>query len=448
MIGKNPFLWALAIAVSLTTTSAVAQNEFVPPTLELNFSNPGARSMGFGGAFAALADDATAAFANPAGLAQLVDPEVSIEGRAWGYSTPYVTGGRIFGRPTGIGLDTSDHVRMGRSTEETGGVSFLSVVYPKRKWSFAFYRHQLADYEVSGQMVGLFSGPWPGVTDVRREFDHRQHADLEITSHAVAGAYQVTEKLSLGMGLVHFDAQLAAVTDLYGLRCGGMGGIPCPPEIVDGFLVASRITPELLYESLSLAIDDTDMGMTLGVLWRFSDRWRLGGFYRKGPGFELEAEKLAGPTHDELPPGTRQFVNQVLALADVYGLGLSYQTSDQRLTLSLEWDRMEYGDLTPYIPDENELVLENGNELHLGAEYVFRERAPAAAVRLGVWRDPDHRFSYQGASYKGRALLPPWHEEFHYAAGLGVKLKKLQIDLGVDFSNLVDTVSLSTIYSF
>jgi hypothetical protein len=29
--------------------------------------------MGFGGTFAALADDATAAFANPAGLEQLVD---------------------------------------------------------------------------------------------------------------------------------------------------------------------------------------------------------------------------------------------------------------------------------------------------------------------------------------------------------------------------------------
>ena len=51
-----------------------------PTALQFNFSNPGARSMGFGGAFAALADDATATFANPAGLVQLSRPEVSVEG--------------------------------------------------------------------------------------------------------------------------------------------------------------------------------------------------------------------------------------------------------------------------------------------------------------------------------------------------------------------------------
>ena len=68
------------LAVLSAPGSVFAQAE-LPPTFEFSFSNPGARSIGFGGAFAALADDATAAFANPAGLVQLVDPEVSIEGR-------------------------------------------------------------------------------------------------------------------------------------------------------------------------------------------------------------------------------------------------------------------------------------------------------------------------------------------------------------------------------
>lgn len=34
-------------------------------SLEFSVSNPGARSLGFGGAFVALADDATAAFPDP-----------------------------------------------------------------------------------------------------------------------------------------------------------------------------------------------------------------------------------------------------------------------------------------------------------------------------------------------------------------------------------------------
>ncbi|MGB5658326.1 MAG: UPF0164 family protein [Thermoanaerobaculia bacterium] len=55
-----------------------AQLIFTP---HFSLANPGARSPGLGGAFTALADDATAALANPAGLDQLAEPEVSVEGR-------------------------------------------------------------------------------------------------------------------------------------------------------------------------------------------------------------------------------------------------------------------------------------------------------------------------------------------------------------------------------
>lgn len=55
-----------------------AQLIFTP---HFSLANPGARSLGLGGAFTALADDATAALANPAGLDQLAEPEVSVEGR-------------------------------------------------------------------------------------------------------------------------------------------------------------------------------------------------------------------------------------------------------------------------------------------------------------------------------------------------------------------------------
>ena len=87
-------------------------------TLEFSFSNPGARSMGLAGAFVALADDATAAYANPAGLVQLVEPEVSLEGRVWSYSTPFIVGGRADGVPTGIGLDTIPGLVEGESTAD------------------------------------------------------------------------------------------------------------------------------------------------------------------------------------------------------------------------------------------------------------------------------------------------------------------------------------------
>ena len=61
----------------LLSASSVRAQAGVPTTFQVSFSNPGARSLGFGGAFVALDDDATAAFANPAGLVQLSRPEVS-----------------------------------------------------------------------------------------------------------------------------------------------------------------------------------------------------------------------------------------------------------------------------------------------------------------------------------------------------------------------------------
>ena len=46
---------------------------------QFNFNNPGARALGMGGAFVAVADDATAVVANPAGLTILQRPEISAE---------------------------------------------------------------------------------------------------------------------------------------------------------------------------------------------------------------------------------------------------------------------------------------------------------------------------------------------------------------------------------
>ncbi|MGH2670399.1 MAG: UPF0164 family protein, partial [bacterium] len=82
-------LYTVAILAAIATPAAGQEQ---PATFEFSFSNPGARSMGLGGAFAALADDATAAFANPAGLVQLLEPELSAEGRSSSRRTEFVQG--------------------------------------------------------------------------------------------------------------------------------------------------------------------------------------------------------------------------------------------------------------------------------------------------------------------------------------------------------------------
>src|SRR5437763_5432074 len=71
------------LIIALVTVPALAQNTDIESLsgLQFNFGNPGARSLGMGGAFLGLADDASAAEANPAGLTILRKPEISVEGR-------------------------------------------------------------------------------------------------------------------------------------------------------------------------------------------------------------------------------------------------------------------------------------------------------------------------------------------------------------------------------
>jgi len=142
------------------------------------FTNPGARSIGLGGAFAAIADDATAAFANPAGLVQILRTEISIELR---------------GTASKADTDVPYDIKHGLS-----GLGFFSFVYPSRNWALALYSHQLAS-------VG-FTYTYPSVFE--REFTVR--------SYAAAAAFEISEHLSLGAGLSYFDGDRSPAVGVIG----------------------------------------------------------------------------------------------------------------------------------------------------------------------------------------------------------------------------------------
>ena len=171
-------------------------NDEVQTGTQFNFIAPGARSLGLGGAFLGLADDATAAYSNPAGLTQLTEPEVSLEGRAWNYKSLFVERGRAGGEPSGIGIDVVEGLREGEIDDEAGGLSFLSYVHVGRRWALAAYRHELACFAASLLSEGIFldeSG--------FRISPLRSRLQLEIIGHGIAGAWKVSEALSLGLGV-------------------------------------------------------------------------------------------------------------------------------------------------------------------------------------------------------------------------------------------------------
>jgi hypothetical protein len=445
-------LW---LAVLIAPVGVDAQE--TPGTFEFSFSNPGARSLGLGGAFAGLADDATAAFANPAGLVQLLRPEVSVEGRHWSYSTPFTEGGRYEGEPTGLGLDTTQGLRIGRSAEDLSGLSFLSFVYPSGNWSFAVYRHQLAQFRAQTETQGLFHLVGP---DDARDIDRRWFTDLDVVSYGISGALRIGDRISLGLGLVYFDGRLDAPFQWYYPNDGSLQGIFGP----NSFL------PERLFADGTMEFDGTDWGFNCGFLWSMSEQWSVGGFFRQGPLFDLYFGVQAGPQWEaidaSIPDGTLILgVTGPFKLPDVYGLGVSYRSRGGHWSVGFEWDRVEYssifdrfeptlvGGIDQDADLEVQLAADDADELHIGAEYAALESNPVIAVRVGAWLDPDHRFhSTRAGTSDGdlehRALFPRGDDEIHVAVGVGVALRNFQIDLGADFSDLVDTFSLSVIFSF
>jgi len=439
MIGRRLLLVQL-LASMLMAGSAGAQ----PLTLELSYSNPGARSVGFGGAFVALADDATAAVANPAGLSQLARREISIEGRQWDYSTPFTAGGRLDGVPSGFGLDTELGLQIAESSAQLRGMSFLAFVYPTGDWSFAFYRHQLATFEFSGQVNALFAdapapeGVDPGFANAVRDHDVLYSFDFETLSYGVAAAYNLTEALRLGLGVSFSEGSMLLIAEEY---------LP-DDDSMESYFAPGAYRPERLLRRDTVTIDDTDWTLNAGFLWSITPQWRLGGSYRRGPDFVLQAEAIAGPA-GSFPTGT---ISSGTALPDAYGLGVSYRSAGGGLTIAFEWDRVEYSrileSLDPSITDPQETTLDDASEFHLGAEYAFLGSTPVIALRVGAWLDPDHRTRAASDEPFSRALLRAGDDEMHYALGFGVAFEKIQIDVAVDLSELRNTASVSAIFSF
>ncbi|HXV59721.1 MAG TPA: outer membrane protein transport protein [Vicinamibacteria bacterium] len=443
---------SILFAALLAARSVCGQAE-VPTIFQFSLSNPGARSLGLGGAFVALADDATAAFANPAGLVQLARPEVSVEGRLWSYSTPFTEAGRISGQPTGVLLDVSPATRTGVSSELVTGLSFISFTYPKEDWSVAVYRHESANFEAAAETQGFFAAPpLPDddivtlsfqVDDTLRLPDLRRITDLEIVTYGFSGAFRPTESFSVGGGVSYFDGSLRSTVDIFAavdetLPQGPFGG--------NAYREAARAF------TADSTVDDSDWGFNGGFLWHLSDRWNVGGSYREGPRFDLSNLEISGPALEPfVPEGTVTLKSTTrIGFPDVFSLGVVYQPEGGATTVSFEWDRVQHSNLFEGEPESLELGLrlDDVNELHLGFEYVFINATPTVALRFGAWTDPDHRIRYVGDDPVLRALFPAGDDEVHFAVGFGMAFSKFQIDVGVDLSDLVNTTSFSAIYSF
>jgi long-subunit fatty acid transport protein len=449
----------VTVILSLAPGTTFAQN-----SNDLNafdFSLPGARSRGMGGAFVAVADDATAVYSNPAGLTQLFLPEVSAEGRVWNYRSLIADQGHAFGRARGIGIDTIDGLQYRTWEETVAGLSFLSYVYPRDRWAIGAFRHQLAKYRMDRRPQGAFfdcvappellaihagirglpnrsepfcephtlvrnpDGSFPRDANnglllgdgVDRLSANDQHFELDIHSYGIAGAYDVTDRLAIGAVLQYFRFEIFGRNLVYGDRNEKK------------YLPADFSPANLELEGTEQGTDSA-LAINLGALWKVTDNWTVGGSFRQGPKFSFTAQtaRRVGlvplfrgidvlPSTGTCPVTTPQVCDRIVDVTDnafhvpdTYAAGAVWRPSIY-WRIAFEYDRVNFSQLV----EEFRQVASGPDALGLDPEGAFAaERTfvdDANQLRVGVERTwkLTPRFTFAA---RGGVWYDPQHQPY------------------------------------
>jgi len=403
------FLIGLAFCVGVPdTVFALIVGDNNSFNLNFRFNSPGARASGMGGAFIGLADDATAAYTNPAGLTILTEPEVSIEQKIGEYENIFT----LYGPP-----NSQDF------TETNSGFTFLSLVHQTKKATLSLYRHELINIRSEDDFDGYSNYV-------------RMERDIMAVTNGVGLGFKVTDNLSLGGSIGFSQLRYYCTTGVFNDTSFS------PPP---GFLIL---------------IDGEDIStqLNLSLLWNPVGNLNIGLVYRQGPEFKTTYDSFDYNTVDEIFE-LEYTTKYTLKVPDVYGVGASYRFNFG-LTMAADVNYIEYSDLLKdfRFPDgstsfggisSNDFDVDDTFEIHAGIEYVFDIGSTPVAVRSGYTHKPDHRIHYTGSDAGWGNWAPEGDDDNIFAVGLGAVFSEwLQIDGAASFGDFEKEYIVSLVYRF
>lgn len=408
--------------------------------LQFDFLNPGARSLALGSAFAGLADDATAAFTNPAGLTQLARMEASFEGRGRRLETPFLLGGRLSGTVTNQGLDTISGPAFSNVIDTNGSVGFLSFVYPKKNWAIAGYTHDLLHVHEDFETTGVFQQTtFAGVRLDARELPQTGSRDVKIRNFGVSAAYRFSGGVAIGAGFSTYKLKLTSVFKRFD---------------TNGFYGPADFSREAAQATQDA--DDIGFGGSIGLLWTISPKVRVGTVFRTGPTFDFDVTERAQPGSPVLAS------SGVFRVPNTFSAGLVVRPTDA-LTITSEYTRVQYSRLEEDFVTaqakssgrQDQFFLEDGNEVHGGVEYVFTNVSKNPAIRFGAWFDPDHSVQFKKSSANDSfderlsVALSQGKDLVHYTFGGGVPFSdRFEVNGAADLTSRTRVFSGSVVVRF
>lgn len=354
--------------------SSLSDAQQVEISSSLNPVGSGARAVGMGGAFISVADDATAASWNPAGLVQLEKPEVSIV-----YS--------YFGRQQSYSSTVHPEIDSHNSMN-SGGINYSSAAYPfvllNRNMIVSVNYQRL--YEMDKHVKYRLDRTANDLS-LSENIDFKQKGYLYALSPAFA--VQVSPKLYLG-----------ATLNLWGDYLGGNGWQNS--QTIHGTGVVSGIGMTENYNERD-KVSFKGINAHFGLLWMFHPKFTLGVVF-KTPfdadlGIERDAHSIIDPFSP--PPGSSMHSSEKLTMKmpASYGFGISYRHSDV-WTVALdvyrtEWShfliRDSYGNEINPIDTKpiSEGRLKDTTQVRIGTEYLFVKDKNVIPLRFGLFYDPE-----------------------------------------------------------
>lgn len=442
--GRTPALaLALVTTVWLTTAAApVRAQSTAQLPLQFDFLPPGARSTGMGAAFVAVADDATAAFTNPAGLGRRTRREISGELRVRSLETPFLTGGRISGAVTGVGLDTIPTALYGQDIDRQYGPSFASVLWPVHGATLTGYVHRVAAIENAFFNQGVFERVTSnGVPEDRnRENPIGGARRIAINAYGLSVGHRGFRNVSIGAGVALYSFSARGDFARYGID-GNFAG-PANRGRTDATATQRG--------------DDWSPGFNLGALYDVRPRLTAGVAFRRGPAFTFTQRDLVPSLGFDSTRSGR------FKVPDVFSVGLDWRPLDS-LRVALDVNRVRHSQIVDdFITFQalassrpGQLRLDDGSELHVGAEFVPPGAPRQLALRAGFWRDPDHVVRYEPTAARDevdilyRATLPGGGAQSHVTFGAGLApTRRIELNIAADLSGRTTHATFSTIFRF
>lgn len=406
--------------------------------LQFNYLNPGARSLAMAGAFTGMADDATTALANPAGLVNLLNAEASVELASTRIENEIAwAGGTVHydEKPSGRYNYVYNYEPASFPSTVTN-VSFASLVYPfqpARLVVAAFYNEQ-SKFERAFSTKGFVDESTSAIAFLPA----RSELGMSVQEAGLSAGLRAGDRLKLGGTITYSRMHIRSLTEHFG-----------NPKFTQ-----------------TLTADSGRPAFRLGALINLHERVSLGLTYARRPEYEAvsayaEGGNLYGPEQ------------QRFKTPDSFAVGVSFRP-DPAFAFNVDVVRLFYSQLMDgyywayykrgaHVPEsttrfKTTFEVEDRTELRVGTEYLRQVRGLPVAVRGGIWREPHHgmvrttedasiSLDFADEKYDTSPFFSPRlkKDSTHVAFGAGVVFARLAVDAAFDYSRSYSRFVLSSV---